>query len=73
MVGFISGLALVIVVKQLPKLLGIEGGSGNFWERLYDVIIHLPETHLTTLIVGIVCLILMIALEHFFHKIPARW
>ena len=71
MVGFISGLALVIVVKQLPKLLGIEAGSGNFWERLYDVIIHLPETHLTTLIVGIVCLILMIALEHFFHKIPA--
>lgn len=71
MVGFISGLALVIVVKQLPKLLGIEAGSGNFWERLYDVIIHLPEAHLTTLIVGIVCLILMIALEHFFHKIPA--
>ncbi len=71
MVGFISGLALVIVVKQLPKLLGIEAGSGNFWERLYDIIIHLPETHLTTLIVGIVCLILMIALEHFFHKIPA--
>ena len=71
MVGFISGLALVIVVKQLPKLLGIEGGSGNFWERLYDVIIHLPETHLTTLIVGVVCLILMVALEHFFHKLPA--
>jgi SulP family sulfate permease len=71
MVGFISGLALVIVVKQLPKLLGIEGGSGNFWERLYDVIIHLPETHFTTLIVGVVCLILMVALEHFFHKIPA--
>jgi high affinity sulfate transporter 1 len=71
MVGFISGLALVIVVKQLPKLLGIEGGSGSFWERLYDVIIHLPETHLTTLIVGVVCLILMVALEHFFHKLPA--
>ncbi len=72
MVGFITGLALVIVVKQLPKLLGIEGGSGNFWERLYEVIIHLPETHLPTLITGVVCLILLIALEHYFHKIPAR-
>jgi sulfate permease, SulP family len=55
----------------LPKILGIEGGSGNFWERLYDVIIHLPETHLPTLVTGVVCLILLIALEHYFHKIPA--
>jgi sulfate permease, SulP family len=30
MVGFITGLALVIMVKQVLKLLGIEGGSGNF-------------------------------------------
>jgi high affinity sulfate transporter 1 len=71
MVGFITGLALTVMVKQLPKLLGIEGGSGNFWERLYEVIIHLPETHLATLITGILCLILLITLEHYFHKIPA--
>ena len=71
MVGFITGLALTVMVKQLPKLLGIEGGEGNFWERLYDVIIHLPETHPLTLIVGVLCLILLIALEHYFHKIPA--
>jgi len=71
MVGFITGLALVIIVKQLPKLLGIEGGEGNFWERLYEVIIHLPETHLATLITGMLCLVLLIALEHFFHKLPA--
>jgi len=71
MVGFITGLALVVMVKQIPKLLGIEGGSGNFWERLYEIIIHLPETHLATLITGVLCLILLIALEHYFHKIPA--
>jgi SulP family sulfate permease len=71
MVGFITGLALTVMVKQLPKILGIEGGSGNFWERLYDVIIHLPETHLATLITGVLCLVLLIVLEHFFHKIPA--
>jgi sulfate permease, SulP family len=71
MVGFITGLALTVMVKQLPKILGIEGGSGNFWERLYEVIIHLPETHLATLVTGILCLILLIALEHYFHKLPA--
>ena len=71
MVGFITGLALVIIVKQVPKLLGIESGGENFWERLYDIIIHLPETHLATLITGVLCLVLLIALEHYFHKIPA--
>ncbi len=44
MVGFLTGLALTVMIKQVPKLLGIEGGDGNFWERTYDVIIHLPET-----------------------------
>ena len=35
------------------------------------IIIHLPETHLATLVTGVLCLILLIALEHYFHKIPA--
>jgi MFS superfamily sulfate permease-like transporter len=30
--GFIIGLALTIIVGQLPKLIGIEGGEGNFFE-----------------------------------------
>ena len=60
MVGFITGLALVVIIKQVPKLLGIEGGHGNFWERLYEIIIHLPQTHLATLITGVLCLILLI-------------
>ena len=38
---------------------------------MYDVVIHLPEMHFATLITGVVCLILLIVLEHYFHKIPA--
>ena len=71
MVGFITGLALVIMIKQVPKLLGIEGGEGNFWARLIEIIKHLPETSVPTLITGLLCLALLIALEHYFHKIPA--
>ena len=71
MVGFLTGLALTVMIKQVPKLLGIEGGHGNFWERALEIIRHLPETHLATLITGVLCLILLVALEHYFHKIPA--
>jgi SulP family sulfate permease len=71
LVGFITGLALTVAIKQVPKLFGLEGGSGNFWERLYDILIHLPETHLLTLIVGVLSIALLIFMERRFHKIPA--
>src|SRR5512139_1941176 len=71
MVGFITGLAVLIIVKQLPKIFGVESGHGNVWERLYDFIIRLPEMHLPTLIVGLVCLALLIVLERFLPRIPA--
>ena len=71
MVGFITGLALIIIVKQLPKLFGIEGGTGNSWERLYHFAIHLPQTHLPALLTGLVCLALLILLERFLPRIPA--
>ena len=37
LVGFVTGLALVIAIKQVPKVLGIEGGEGDFWERLIEI------------------------------------
>ena len=34
MKGFIVGLALTIIVGQLPKLFGVEKGDGDFFEQL---------------------------------------
>jgi len=69
--GFIAGLALTISIKQVPKLFGFEGGEGNFWQRFYDILINLGETHLLTLVVGLVSIALLLFLEHRFHKLPA--
>ncbi len=71
LMGFISGLAVVVAVRELPKLFGIESGGGNVWERLYDLIIHLPEAHWLTLFVGLSSIVIMVLLEHYFHRIPA--
>jgi high affinity sulfate transporter 1 len=70
--GFITGLALTIAIKQVPKLFGFEGVEhGNFWQRLVDIFRHLPETHLLTLGVGLAFLALILFIEHRFPKIPA--
>ena len=33
MTGFLFGLGLTIMVSQLPSLLGVDGGDGNFFHR----------------------------------------
>lgn len=71
LVGFVSGLALVIAIKQVPKLFGLEAGEGNFWQRLYDLVTSLPEADLLTMAVGAGSLVLMIVIERRFHKFPA--
>jgi MFS superfamily sulfate permease-like transporter len=43
--GFKTGAAFYIASTQLPKLFGIEGVSGNFFERVGHVLWSLPETH----------------------------
>src|SRR6476469_5913087 len=48
LVGFVFGLALVIAVKQVPKVLGIEGGGEEFFDRCLVIIRQLPETDVAT-------------------------
>jgi high affinity sulfate transporter 1 len=69
--GFVSGLALVIMIKQIPKLFGLEPVEGNFWERVIELFRELPEADLLTLAVGLSALLLMIFLEHRYKRIPA--
>jgi high affinity sulfate transporter 1 len=71
LVGFVSGLALFIMVKQLPKLLGLESGEGNSWQRIIELFGDLADTHGWTLVVGASTVVLMLALEKWFHRIPA--
>jgi len=70
--GFITGLALTIAIKQVPKMFGFEGSShGNFWQRLVEIFRNIPETHLLTLVVGLGFLAMILFIEHRFPKIPA--
>src|SRR4051812_16630298 len=50
--GFIVGLALTIIVGQLPKLFGVPKGDGDFFAKLWDLLTQLPDTDGLTLLVG---------------------
>src|SRR6186713_1184749 len=53
LVGFKSGVALYLTSTQLPKLFGIKGAHGDFWERMHYLITHLGETHAAALVLGL--------------------
>ncbi|MFY0571661.1 sulfate permease [Archangium lansingense] len=69
--GFVFGLALVIAMKQVPKLFGLKGAGEGFFEQLWFVLTHLPESHLPTLLVGASCLVLLVVLERISERLPA--
>jgi sulfate permease, SulP family len=71
MKGFLFGLALIIIVGQLPKLFGVEKGQGNFFEQLWFLISELDQTHLLTLGLSIIAVVIIYVLETRFKKIPA--
>jgi sulfate permease, SulP family len=68
--GFIIGLALTIVVGQLPDLFGVEKGSGDFFEKLWDLLASLGQTSVTTLAVGLASLALVLGLRRFAPAVP---
>src|ERR1700752_4204797 len=45
LIGFKAGVALYLASTQLPKVFGIKGAHGSFWERIGYFLQHLGETH----------------------------
>ena len=60
MTGFLFGLGMVIALAQLPSLLGIEPGEGNFFPALWDVLGELDSVQGATLAVGAGSLVVLI-------------
>ena len=68
--GFIVGLALTIIVGQIPDLLGIDKGSGDFFEKAWDVIENLGDVHGLTLLVGALSLAIVLGLRRTVPGVP---
>jgi high affinity sulfate transporter 1 len=66
LIGFKTGAALYIASTQLPKLFGIEGITGNVFERFGYVVVSLHETHVSSLVVGLAAITLFVTFGRLF-------
>ncbi len=60
MTGFKCGVALFLASTQLPKLCGLHGAHGSFWQNAGHFLREIPETNPAALAVGGVSLAVLI-------------
>ena len=69
--GFKAGIGLVIVLDQVPKLLGIHFQKGSFFHNIAAIFENLPHTSAITFAVGAATVVILVAFERFFPRVPA--
>lgn len=69
--GFKAGIGLVIILDQVPKLLGIHITKQGFFRDILSVIHELPDTSLLTLAVAAATLLLLAGMERRWPHSPA--
>jgi len=71
LIGFKAGIGLVIVLDQVPKLLGIHFPKGSFLANLLALVRSLPDTSVATLAVGVLTVVILVGIERLFPRAPA--
>ncbi|HTP68324.1 MAG TPA: SulP family inorganic anion transporter [Dongiaceae bacterium] len=71
LIGFKAGIGVVIVLDQLPKILGIHFPRGPFFHNVLSVIRGIPEASSATVAVGITMIVLLVVMERFLPRAPA--
>jgi high affinity sulfate transporter 1 len=71
LVGFKAGIAVVIILDQLPKILGIHFAKGSFLHNVQAIGMGLSHVSLPTLAVGLATIAGLVAIERFRPRWPA--
>ena len=73
MLGYMNGLALTILVSQLPKLFGFSINANEFFGKARQIVVAVFDGQLVpaAAAVGIASLALILVLQKFVRKLPA--
>jgi sulfate permease, SulP family len=71
LVGFKTGIGLVILVDQFPKLLGVHMHKEGFLRDVGALLQQLPQTSWPTLTLSILVFVLIACMERRMPKVPA--
>jgi len=70
LIGYITGIAIIMIVSQLGKLFGIPIQNENFILQIVELFTHLGQTRILTLVIGLVLLVFLLVLRRFAPRVP---
>eukprot|EP01128_Nolandella_sp_AFSM9_P000989 TRINITY_DN1110_c0_g1_i1.p1 TRINITY_DN1110_c0_g1~~TRINITY_DN1110_c0_g1_i1.p1 ORF type:complete len:753 (-),score=141.73 TRINITY_DN1110_c0_g1_i1:197-2347(-) len=72
--GFVNAVAVIILVMQFEPLLGLKPSHGEaVWEKVVYLVEHVSETHIGTLLCGVLFLFILIGSRVYKHFFPFKW
>jgi high affinity sulfate transporter 1 len=69
-VGYMAGLAVTIIVSQLPKLFGYSIDGGNIVVDIREFIVNLDQTNVWALGIGLLALGIIVGLKRWRPSVP---
>jgi high affinity sulfate transporter 1 len=70
-IGYMNGLAITIIVGQLPKLSGFSTDADSFVEEVREFVTNFDQRNTTALAVGLATLAVLLGLPRVTRKVPA--
>jgi sulfate permease, SulP family len=71
LVGYITGVAVVLILGQLGKLVGVSSDADGAIREAVDILRHLGEANAATVVVAALSLLLLVLLGRVGRRIPA--
>ncbi len=70
LIGFLTGVGVQVATGQLPDMLGIPKGSGDWLEQQWHLLTFLGDASATTLAFAAATLVIIVAFKRFAPKVP---
>jgi sulfate permease, SulP family len=70
LIGYLAGVALIMIADQLPKLTGVHTTGSAFFPQLWSFVRHLSQIHVATVLFAVVALGVLFAVAHFLPAVP---
>ena len=70
LVGYLHGVAIVLIVGQLAKLFGLSISSNGAPEQLGEIVEEFGDVHGLTTVIGLVTLAILLVLQFRWPKVP---
>ncbi|MGW3650743.1 SulP family inorganic anion transporter [Streptomyces sp. NPDC000878] len=70
LIGYLAGVALIMIVDQLPKLTRVRTTGSGFFPQLWSFVRHLTQTHLPTLLFAAAALAFLFVSARFLRTVP---